>query len=390
MQQLNAVDCYRTEKRGFSKHSFQKKMRKRVLLATGGGDCPGLNAVIRAIVLRAARERDWEVVGSINAFDGVLNEPNEIVVLTEKEVAGVHIRGGTIIGTTNKGGPFAWPIKNPDNTWGEADRSDEMLRRLQYLGVDAVINIGGDGSQRISQRLYEKGLNIIGVPKTIDNDLLATDFTFGFQTAVQEATTAVDKLVTTAASHNRVLVLEVMGRYAGWIALHSAVAGGADVCLIPEIPYDISKVMDKIYSRFHRGRGYAIIVIAEGAMPVGGEMVAEKSTEVGYENLRLGGVASKLIHDLKRVGLETDMRETVLGHLQRGGTPIAYDRVLATQFGAKAFEMVLQKEFGKMVAYRHPNIVSVPFTEAISHYNFVDPSSDLVTTARGIGICMGD
>ena len=365
-------------------------MRKRVLLATGGGDCPGLNAVIRAIVLRAARERDWEVVGSINAFDGVLNEPNEIVVLTEKEVAGVHIRGGTIIGTTNKGGPFAWPIKNPDNTWGEADRSDEMLRRLQYLGVDAVINIGGDGSQRISQRLYEKGLNIIGVPKTIDNDLLATDFTFGFQTAVQEATTAVDKLITTAASHNRVLVLEVMGRYAGWIALHSAVAGGADVCLIPEIPYDISKVMDKIYSRFHRGRGYAIIVIAEGAMPVGGEMVAEKSTEVGYENLRLGGVASKLIHELKRIGLETDMRETVLGHLQRGGTPIAYDRVLATQFGAKAFEMVLQKEFGKMVAYRHPNIVSVPFTEAISHYNFVDPSSDLVKTARGIGICMGD
>ncbi|MDX9942662.1 MAG: ATP-dependent 6-phosphofructokinase [Bacteroidales bacterium] len=365
-------------------------MRKRVLVATGGGDCPGLNAVIRAIVLRAAKERDWEVVGSINAFDGILNEPNEIVVLTEKEVAGVHIRGGTIIGTTNKGGPFAWPIKNPDGSWGEADRSDEMLRRLQYLGVDAVINIGGDGSQRISQALFEKGLNIIGVPKTIDNDLSATDFTFGFQTAVQEATTAVDKLVTTAASHNRVLVLEVMGRYAGWIALHSAVAGGADVCLIPEIPYDLNKVMDKIYSRFHRGRGYAIIVIAEGAKPLNGEMYYEESSEVGYENVRLGGVASKLIHELKTAGLETDMRETVLGHLQRGGTPIAYDRVLATQFGAKAFEMVLAQEFGKMVAYRHPNIVSVPFTEAITQYNFVDPDSDLVKTARGIGICMGD
>jgi len=365
-------------------------MRKRVLVATGGGDCPGLNAVIRAIVLRAARERDWEVVGSINAFDGILNEPNEIVVLSEKEVAGVHIRGGTIIGTTNKGGPFAWPIKNPDGSWGEADRSDEMLRRLQFLGVDAVINIGGDGSQRISQALFEKGLNIIGVPKTIDNDLSATDFTFGFQTAVQEATTAVDKLVTTAASHNRVLVLEVMGRYAGWIALHSAVAGGADVCLIPEVPYDLNKVMDKIYSRFHRGRGYAIIVIAEGAKAIDGEMYYEESSEVGYENVRLGGVASRLIHDLKTAGLETDMRETVLGHLQRGGTPIAYDRVLATQFGAKAFEMVLKQEFGKMVAYRHPNIVSVPFTEAISHYNFVDPDSDLVKTARGIGICMGD
>ncbi len=365
-------------------------MSKRVLVATGGGDCPGLNAVIRAIVLRASRERDWEVVGSINAFDGVLNEPNEIVVLGEKEVAGVHIRGGTIIGTTNKGGPFAWPIKNPDGSWGADDRSDEFLRRLQYMGVEAVINIGGDGSQAISQRLYEKGLHIIGVPKTIDNDLSATDFTFGFQTAVQEATTAVDKLVTTAASHNRVFVLEVMGRYAGWIALHSAVAGGADVCLIPEIPYDLEKVKEKIYSRFHRGRGYAIIVIAEGAKPVDGEMYFEESQEVGYKNVRLGGVASKLIHDLKRSGLETDMRETVLGHLQRGGTPIAYDRVLATQFGAKAFEMVLNKEFGKMVAYRHPNIVTVPFSEAISQYNFVDPGSDLVKTARGIGICMGD
>jgi ATP-dependent phosphofructokinase / diphosphate-dependent phosphofructokinase len=365
-------------------------MRKRVLVATGGGDCPGLNAVIRAIVMRASKERDWEVIGSINAFDGVLNEPNEIVVLDEKAVSGIHIRGGTMIGTTNKGGPFAWPIKNNDGSWGSADRSDEMLRRLQYLGVEAVINIGGDGSQQISKKLYEKGCNIIGVPKTIDNDLSATDFTFGFQTAVQEATTAVDKLVTTAASHNRVFVLEVMGRYAGWIGLHSAIAGGAHVCLIPEIPYDINKVTEKIYSRFTRGRGYAIIVIAEGAKPLGGDISYEESNEVGYKNVRLGGVASKLIHELKQAGVETDMRETVLGHLQRGGTPIAYDRILATQFGVEAFDMVMRKEFGKMVAYRHPNIVSVPFEEAISHYNFVNPDSDLVKSARGVGICLGD
>lgn len=360
------------------------------MVATGGGDCPGLNAVIRAIVMRAGKEREWEVVGSINAFDGVLNEPNEIVILGEREVAGIHIRGGTIIGTTSKGGPFAWPIKNKDGSWDSADRSDEMLRRLQYLGIDAVINIGGDGSQHISQKLFEKGCNIIGVPKTIDNDLSATDFTFGFQTAVQEATTAVDKLVTTAASHNRVFVLEVMGRYAGWIGLHSAVAGGADVCLIPEIPYDINKVMEKIYSRFHRGRGYAIIVVSEGAKPKGGDIHFTESKEVGYKNIRLGGVAFKLIYELKEAGLETDMRETVLGHLQRGGTPIAYDRILATQFGVEAFEMVLRKDFGKMVAYRHPNLVSVPFTEAISHYNFVDPDCDLIKSARGIGICMGD
>ncbi len=365
-------------------------MRKRVLVATGGGDCPGLNAVIRAIVMRASKERDWEVIGSINAFDGVLNEPNEIVVLDEKAVSGIHIRGGTMIGTTNKGGPFAWPIKNNDGSWGSADRSDEMLRRLQYLGVEAVINIGGDGSQQISKQLFEKGCNIIGVPKTIDNDLSATDFTFGFQTAVQEATTAVDKLVTTAASHNRVFVLEVMGRYAGWIGLHSAIAGGAHVCLIPEIPYDINKVTEKIYSRFTRGRGYAIIVIAEGAKPLGGDISYEESSEVGYKNVRLGGVATKLIHELKHAGVETDMRETVLGHLQRGGTPIAYDRILATQFGVEAFEMVMRQEFGKMVAYRHPNIVSVPFEEAISHYNFVNPDSDLVRSARGVGICLGD
>jgi ATP-dependent phosphofructokinase / diphosphate-dependent phosphofructokinase len=365
-------------------------MKKRVLVATGGGDCPGLNAVIRAITLRASKEKNWEVIGSINAFDGILNEPNEIIVLDDKKVGGIHIRGGTIIGTTNKGGPFAWPIKNPDGSWGSADRSDEMLRRLQYLGVDSVINIGGDGSQAISKQLFEKGLNIIGVPKTIDNDLSATDFTFGFQTAVQEATSAVDKLVTTADSHNRVLLLEVMGRYAGWIALHSAVAGGAHVCLIPEIPYDIPKVVERIYQRFDKGRGFAIIVVAEGAKPKDGDMYWEESTETGYKNVRLGGVATKLMKELKDGGLEADMRETVLGHLQRGGTPIAYDRVLATQFGVKAFEMVLERKFGQMVAYRHPNIVSVPFDEAIAHYNFVDPKSDLVKTARGVGICLGD
>lgn len=365
-------------------------MSKRVLVATGGGDCPGLNAVIRAVVHRAQQEKDWEVIGSINAFDGVLNEPQEIVILDEKKVEGIHIRGGTIIGTTNKGGPLAWPIKNTDGAWTTADRSDEMIRRLQYLGVEAVINIGGDGSQKISKLFHEKGANFIGVPKTIDNDLSATDFTFGFQTAVQEATTAVDKLVTTAASHNRIFVLEVMGRFAGWIALNAAIAGGADAALIPEIPYDINKIIDKINSRFHKDRGFAIIVIAEGAKPVGGDIEYAESDEVGYKNLRLGGVATKLIHDLKQSGVKTDMRETVLGHLQRGGTPIAYDRILASQFGVKAFEMVLEEKYGEMVAYRHPDIMSVPFDEAISQYNFVNPDSYLVKTARGLGICLGD
>jgi 6-phosphofructokinase 1 len=363
---------------------------KRVLVATGGGDCPGLNAVLRAVVKRASHERDWEVIGSIQSFDGILREPTEIKVLDEKAVAGIHVQGGTIIGTTNKGGPFAWPIKNKDGSWDAVDRSDEMIRKLQYLGVDAVISIGGDGSQKISQKLYEKGLNIIGVPKTIDNDLSATDFTFGFQTAVQIATEAVDKLVTTATSHNRVLVLEVMGRNAGWIALHAALAGGAEVCLIPEIPYDIMKVLDKLNSRFNKGKGNAIVVIAEGAVPKGGTFTSEKSLEVGYEHVRLGGVAHKLTHDLKTAGFEADMRESILGHLQRGGIPVAYDRILATQFGVKAFEMVLDGRFGEMVAYRHPHIISVPFLEAIDRPNFVDPECDIVKTARGIGISFGD
>jgi phosphofructokinase-like protein len=362
----------------------------RVLVVTGGGDCPGLNAVIRAIVKRAAQEKDWEVIGSIQSFNGVLREPTEVVVLDKKMVSGIHVRGGTIIGTTNKGGPFAWPVKNNDGTWEYVDRSDEMIRKLKYIGVNAVINVGGEGSQKISQRLFEKGLNIIGVPKTIDNDLRATDFTFGYQTAVQIATEAVDKLVTTAASHNRVLILEVMGRNAGWIALSAAIAGGAEVCLIPEIPYDIKKVVERLESRFSRGKGFANIVIAEGSKPIGGELTGVQSQEVGYENFKLGGAAVRLLHEIKSLGFEADMRETVLGHLQRGGIPVAYDRILATEFGVKAFEMVLEKRFGEMVAYRHPEIVSVPLTEVTGQEKLVQTDSALVMTARGVGISFGD
>ena len=362
----------------------------RVLIATGGGDCPGLNAVIRAIVKRASKEKNWEIVASIEAFNGILREPTEIVVLDEKSVAGIHYHGGTIIGTTNKGGPFAWPIKQKDGTWTEVDRSDEMIRKLQFLGWDAVINIGWEGSQSISQSLFEKGLNIIGVPKTIDNDLSGTDSTFGFQTAVQIATEAVDKLVTTAASHNRILVLEVMGRYAGWIALNAAVAGGDEVCLIPEIPYDIHKVLEKVESRFVKGRGFLNIVISEGARPVGGDFARQDDVEFGYHNLKLSGAADRLIHELKTAGCPYDMRSTVLGHVQRGGIPIAYDRVLATQFGVKAMELVLEGRFGEMVSYQHPYITSIPLKDAIKRYNFVDQETALIKTARGVGISFGD
>jgi len=362
---------------------------KRVLIATGGGDCPGLNAVIRAIVHRASQEPDWEVLGSIQAFNGVLREPMEIVELNNKKVAGIHFQGGTILETTNKGGPFAWPVKNNAGIWSTDDRSDEMIRRLQYMNIDAVINIGGDGSQAISYRLFEKGLNIIGVPKTIDNDLSSTDTTFGFQTAVQIATEAVDKLVTTAASHNRVFVLEVMGRNAGWIALNAAIAGGAEACLIPEIPYDITKVKQALERRFHKDRGFAVVVISEGAFPVNGEIVFKENNEIGYENIKLGGVSRQFIAQLTKAGFKHDMRETILGHLQRGGVPIAYDRVLSAQMGVKAMELAIKGDFGKMVAYRHPKFTAVDLKEAIAVPNLVTKDNALVNTARGLGICLG-
>jgi 6-phosphofructokinase 1 len=365
-------------------------MKNRLLVATGGGDCPGLNAVIRAIVKRAAFEPDWEVLGSIDAFNGLLSDPMKLVELTPQRVAGIHVQGGTIIGTTNKGGPFNWPVRNPDGSWTTIDRSAEFMARLDTQNIKAVINIGGDGSQRISQALYEIGCPVIGVPKTIDNDLSDTDFTFGFQTAVEAATDAVDKLVTTAASHHRILILEVMGRYAGWIALHSAIAGGAEVCLIPEIDYRMDSIMAAIKRRIDTGKGFANIVIAEGAKPVAGQMSYTTSDEPGGMPIRLGGAGLRLSQELKDAGCAIEIRETILGHLQRGGRPNAFDRVLASQFGVKAFELVLEGKWGHMVAYRHPNIVAVPIQDAIKDYNYISPDSDLIRTARGLGICLGD
>jgi 6-phosphofructokinase 1 len=363
---------------------------KRVMLATGGGDCPGLNAVIRAFVKRAYQSGKWEVLGCYQSFNGILMEPTKLIPLTPSKVSGIHVQGGTIIGTTNKGGPFAWPIQKFDGTWEIVDRSNEMVKKCELLGINAVVNIGGDGSQRISTGLFEKGLPIIGVPKTIDNDLAATDMTFGFQTAVQIATESVDKLVTTAASHNRILILEVMGRDAGWIALNSAIAGGAEVCLIPEIPYDVNVINTVINERIDRGSNFAVIVISEGAKPIDGSVSQKVNDEIGYENIRLSGAAMRLKEELKMAGCQLDIRETVLGHLQRGGIPVAFDRILGAQFGVKAFELIDNGNFGNMVSYRYPEIVSVPLKEATSKMNFVEQTSNLIETARGIGICMGD
>lgn len=364
--------------------------KRKVLVLTGGGDCPGLNAVIRGIVKRAKHEKEWAVIGSIEAFNGIMSEPMRLMKLNEKTTAGIHVKGGTILKTTNKGNPIDFPVLQEDGSWKNVDRSDELIEKLKDLGIEAVISIGGDGSQRISQHLYKKGLNIIGVPKTIDNDLSGTDFTFGFRTAVQIATDSFDKLVSTAESHHRVMIMEVMGRDAGWIALHTAMAGGAEICLIPEIPYDINKIVKKINSRYKNKRGFANIVIAEGAKPIDGQVTSEVSSEVGYENPRLGGVAFKLSKQLKDAGCQADIRETVLGHVQRGGTPIAFDRILATLFGVKAFEMVLDKQFGQMTSYSNNKITSVSLEDATREYNLVDTNSFMVQAAKNIGISFGD
>jgi phosphofructokinase-like protein len=365
-------------------------MKKKLLVVTGGGDCPGLNAVIRAIVKRANREGDWEVYGSIRSYKGVMSDPPELKQLDLLAVRGIHVLGGTIIQTQNRGNPLQWTEKGADGSVTHKDITSDLVSRIKELGFDAVISIGGDGSQTIAHSLHQHGCPIVGVPKTIDNDLSGTDFTFGFHTAVQIATECIDRLVTTAESHDRVMIVEVMGRDAGWIALHSAVAGGAEVCLIPEIDYDISAVSERINARFVDGKGFAIVVVAEGAKAIAGSVTVNPNAEEGREHVRLGGVAFALSDQLKAYGLQAEIREVVLGHLQRGGTPTSFDRVLASQFGVKAFELVMEGKFGTMVSYRCPDIVDISIAEAISKYKHIRLEDPLVSTARGLGICLGD
>ncbi len=366
------------------------KETKRILISTGGGDCPGLNAVIRAVYKAANKNGEWEVWGSREAFNGVLAEPSELIKLNGENTAGIHVKGGTILKTTNKGNPLEYPVQQEDGSWTTEDRSQELVDKIRELGFHAVINVGGDGSQRISQALFEKGLNIVGVPKTIDNDLSATDISFGFSTAVQVATDSLDKLVTTAESHHRVMIMEVMGRHAGWIALYTAIAGGAEVCLIPEIPYNLDKVAKTINSRYDRGRGFINIVVAEGAKPQGGEVTGEEPQEKGAEHIKLGGVCNKLKEDLKKKGIEPEIRTTILGHIQRGGTPIAYDRILATAMGVQAFNLVREGAFGRMVSYSNHKVDSVKLSKAARGNKFVSQDHYLVRMAKEMGVSFGD
>jgi glyceraldehyde-3-phosphate dehydrogenase type I len=352
-----------------------------VAISTGGGDAPGLNAVIRAAALSAHR-RGWELLGIRRGYAGLLNT-EETVLLTRERVRGTGHQGGTVLGTTNRGDPFAYCERGETTP---RDRSDEVVRNFRRLGLDALLCVGGDGSMKIAEKLHEKGIPVVGIPKTIDNDLSGTSVTFGFDTAVQVASDALDSLHPTAEAHERVFVVEVMGRYAGWIALHAGIAGGADAILIPEIPVDLGAVARKIQERERLGRHFSIVVAAEGAK-LGGETFTKEAAQPGKVE-RLGGVAEVVAARLAELtGKET--RSLVLGHLQRGGRPTPRDRLIATRFGAAAIRQVEKGEFGVMVALDPPEVRTVPLAEA-TRMKLVPLNGDTVQTARDLGICLGD
>ena len=358
----------------------------RIALSTGGGDAPGLNAVIRAAVLTAL-DLGWDVLGIKRGYAGLLGE-DEVIPMTADVVRGIAHLGGTILRATNRGNPLAYETRRPDGSIEKVDRSDELIENARKMGIDAIITIGGDGSLAIAQGLFRKGMKIVGVPKTIDNDVSGTISTFGFDTAVSTALEAIDKLHTTAESHDRVIVMEVMGRDTGFIALHAGLAGTADVILIPEIPYDVQKVCDKVRARDRAGRRFSIVVVAEGAFPRDGEKSFRAAAAPGEEP-RLGGIADELAIEIQmRTGKEC--RSLVLGHLQRGGQPTGYDRLLAARFGGAAVRAVAAEKWGHMVALQSPHIVYIPLDDVLREPKRVDPGHDVVLTARSTGISFGD
>ena len=352
---------------------------------TGGGDCPGLNAVIRAIVKSSKVKYNWDVTGIEEGFEG-LRTPVKTRPMTPWTIRGILPTGGTILGTSSGMNPMQMRKAGKESS-EPSDFSKEIKENIQALGLSALIVIGGDGTLKIGQYLYETGVPVIGIPKTIDNDIPTTDLTFGFHTAVNTATEALDKLHTTAESHHRVIVVEVMGRYVGWIALEAGLAGGADVILIPEIPFQIDQVCKKILSRYEQGSRFSIVVVAEGAKAVGGEMSVMKRSETGYVE-RLGGIGNKVGEEIIRC-TKMDVRVTVLGHIQRGGSPTPFDRNLATRFGVAAVDLAAQKHFGEMVCLKGTAIRSISLAESTEGLKFVPPDGEMVKAAEALGISFG-
>jgi phosphofructokinase-like protein len=361
-------------------------MSKKIGILTGGGDCPGLNAVIRGVVKSAIIRHGWQVIGIEDGFDGLL-DLDKCRPLTLEDVRGILPHGGTILGTTNRGNPFDYPLERNGRTV-RVDVSDRVVENIRTLGIEALIAVGGEGSLKIALELARKGVPVVGVPKTIDNDLRETDVTFGYNTALETATDALDKLHTTAESHHRVMILEVMGRYAGWIALESGIAGGADVILIPEIPYDFSKICAAVKARAARGSRFSIVVAAEGAFPAGGDRIVAQAADEKLAIERLGGIGQFVARQVEQC-LDMDVRVTVLGHLQRGGSPTTFDRALGSRFGTKAVQMVADGEFGCMACLKGRTITSVTIESATRELKLVDPAGEIVRTAEDLGIMLG-
>ena len=359
---------------------------KTLGILTGGGDCPGMNAVIRAAAKTAINDYNLEVIGIKDGYEGLVEKQYQVITL--KDASGILTLGGTILGTSNCANPFAYPVKEGEKTIYR-DCSGEALNNLKDLGIEALICIGGDGTLSSARDFSHRGAKIVGVPKTIDNDLSGTDLTFGFDSAVATATEAIDKIHTTAISHHRVMVIEVMGRYAGWLALASGLAGGGDIILIPEIPYRMGKICQTVLKREKQGKRFSIVVVAEGAYSYGGKVIIKRIIKNSPDEIRLGGVGNKVAAEIeKQTGIAT--RITVLGHLIRGGTPTAFDRILATRFGSEAVHLVMKGKFGRMVSLKGKNIVSVPLEEAVGKLRTVPLDSPLLKVARSLGVCMGD
>ncbi len=362
-----------------------KQKVTRIGVLTGGGDCPGLNAVIRGVT-KPAQDYGMSVFGILDGFEGLVE--GRAKELKNEDVSGILARGGTILGSSNKGDPFHWPVQK-DTGIEIVDKSSSALKNYNAWNLDALIAIGGDGTMHICKKLGDMGMNLIGVPKTIDNDLDATDVTFGHDSAVYVVATSLDRLHTTASSHHRVIVMEVMGRYAGWIALNGGLAGGADIILIPEIPFSWEKIYDKILKRELMGKRFSLVCVAEGAKPLDGQMTVKGEDIKRHDPIQLGGVGevvAKKIED--NTGRET--RVTVLGHLQRGGSPTPFDRILSTKFGVVAIELAVQRKFGRMVALKGAEIKNVRIEDAISKQKLVKPDTQALIAAKAIGISLGE
>ncbi len=362
------------------------RKKRRIGVLTGGGDCPGLNAVIRGVVKASISKGSSEIIGIEDGFEGLITRKS--IPLDWSSASGILTQGGTILGTTNKTNPFKYPVKTKDNSLKFADVSDRAVQFIEELELDNLVCIGGDGTMSIAYKMCQKGVHIIGVPKTIDNDIWGTDITFGFNTAVAIATEAIDRIHSTAMSHHRAMVIEVMGRYAGWLALESGIASGGDVILIPEIPYNMDTIIDSVVRRSKMGRRFSIIVVAEGAKSMGGDWVVQRIVRESTDPIRLGGVGNKVAQEIEeKTGIES--RVTVLGHIQRGGTPSAFDRVLATRFGVQAAELCNDNVGGVMVALRGSEIIAVSLADIAEKNRVVSMDHPLLNVARQVGTCLG-